>query len=72
MECIGENTYHLEFPAQLDICDVLNVNNIKLFDPSLLEEIVTIQHLVDNIPNFQLPLLTDKIMDSNTMTTCQQ
>lgn len=50
-------------PSQLGIHDVINVNNLKLFEPPLLEESVTIHHLVDNIPDFQHPLLKDTILD---------
>jgi hypothetical protein len=62
----------LDFLAQLDIHDVLNVNNLKLFEPPLLEETITVQHPMDNIPDVQPPLLTDKILDSKTKTTRQQ
>jgi hypothetical protein len=72
LECIGENAYHLDLPSQLDIHDVLNVNNLKLFEPPLLEEAVTVHHPVDNIPYFQPPLLADTILDSKTRTTRQQ
>jgi hypothetical protein len=54
LECIGENAYRLYFPAQLGIHDVLNVNNLKLFEPPLLEEGVIVQH----------PPLLLQIMDS--------
>jgi hypothetical protein len=69
MEIIGEKSYHLDFPPQLGIHDVLNMNNIKLFDPPLLEEPTTIQHLVDNIVDLQPPLLTYTIPYSITCTT---
>jgi hypothetical protein len=55
--------YHLDLPAHLGIHDVLNVNNLKLFEPPILEDTVTVQHPMDNIPDFQPPLLHDKIMD---------
>jgi hypothetical protein len=38
------------------------VNNLKLFEPTLLEEAVTVHLLVDNISYFQLPLLADTII----------
>lgn len=69
MEIIGEKSYHLDFPPQLGIHDVLNMNNIKLFDPRLLEEPTTVQHPVDNIVDLQPPLLADTIPDSITCTT---
>jgi hypothetical protein len=72
LERIGENAYRLDLPPQLGIHDVLNVNNLKLFEPPLLEETITVHHPVDNIPYFQPPLLTDTILDSQTHNTRQQ
>jgi len=63
--CIGKNDYRLDLPPHLRIHDVLNVNNLKLFEPPLLEGTVTILHLVDNI-------LVDQILDSKVRTTRQQ
>lgn len=71
LERMGENAYRLDLIAQLDIHDVLNVNNRKMFEPSLLEETIIVQHPMDNIPDFLLPLLGDKILDSKTRTTRQ-
>lgn len=72
LERIGENSYRLDLPSQLGIHDVLNVNNLKLFEPPLLEESVTIHHPVDNIPDFQPPLLKDTIMDFKKRNTRHQ
>ena len=72
LECIGENAYRLDLPTQLGIHDVLNVNNLKLFEPPLLDEAVTVHHPVDNIPYFQPPLLSDQILDSHIRTTRKQ
>jgi hypothetical protein len=49
LEKIGENAYRLDLPPQLGIHNVINVNHLKLFEPPLLEEPVTITHPVDNI-----------------------
>ena len=46
---IGENAYKMDLPPQLGIHNVINVNHVKLFEPSLLEEPITITHPVDNI-----------------------
>lgn len=69
---IGENAYHLDLPSQLGIHNVLNVNNLKLFEPPLLEESVTIHHPVDNILDFQPPLLKDTILDFKKWDTRHQ
>ena len=57
---------------QLGIHDMLKVNNLKLFEPPLLDEAVRVHHLVDNISDFQPPLLFDQILDSQTRTTRKQ
>jgi len=67
-ERIGEDAYRLDLPLQLGIHVVINVNNLKLYISSLLDEEVTITHLVDNIPDFQLPLLEDTILETNVRT----
>jgi len=40
-----------------------------LFEPPLLKEAVTITHLVENIPDFQLPLAIDTLLDTMTRST---
>jgi hypothetical protein len=69
LDKIGENAYRLDLPPQLGIHNVINVNHLKLFEPSLLEEPVTITHPVDNIPDFQLPLAKDTILDTRSRST---
>ena len=69
LDKIGENAYRLDLPPQLGIHDVINVNQLKLFEPPLLEEPVTITHPVDNIPDFQMPLDKDTILDTKTRFT---
>jgi hypothetical protein len=71
-ENIGENVYMLDLPPQLGIHNVINVNHLKLFEPSLLEEPVTITHPVDNIVDFQLPLAKDTILDTQSHSTRHQ
>ena len=46
---VGDEVMH---DRQLRIHDVINVNQLKLFEPPLLEEVVTINHPTDNIPDF--------------------
>jgi hypothetical protein len=69
---IGKNVYRLDLPTQLGIHNVINVNHLKLFEPSLLEELVTITHPVENIPDFQLPLAKDTILDTRSHSTRHQ
>jgi len=69
LEKVGENAYRLDLPPHLGIHNVINVNNLKLFEPPLLEELVTITHPIDNIPDFQLSMTNDTILDSRTRST---
>ena len=72
LEHIEENEYHhLDLLSHLGIHDVLNVNNLNFFEPPILEDVVIVQHPMDNIFYFQPPLLHDKIMDMQNKTTCQ-
>jgi hypothetical protein len=45
--------------TQHNIHDVMNVYNLKLFEPSLLYEVVTVLHQIDNIQSFHTPFLAD-------------
>jgi hypothetical protein len=53
-----------DLPPQLGIHNVINVNHLNFFEPSLLEEPVTITHVVYKIPDFQIPLAKDTILDT--------
>ena len=72
LDKIGENAYRLGLPPQLEIHNVINVNHLKLFDPSLLEELFPITHPMDNIPDFQIPLAKDTILDTRSLSTRQR
>jgi hypothetical protein len=72
LDCIRKDDYRLDLPPHLGIHDMLNVNNLKLFEPPLLEETVTVQHPMDNISYFQPRLLHDQIINSKTRITRHQ
>ena len=72
LDHIGENSYRLDLPPHLGIHDVLNTKKMKLFDPPLLEDTITVLHPVDNILYFQHLLLIDQILDRKIRTTRQQ
>jgi len=38
LEKIGENAFHLDFPSYMHIYSVVNVENLRLFEPSLIED----------------------------------
>lgn len=56
LQQLGENTFRLNLPSQLGIHDVMNVSQLKLYQPPNLEEKVVISHPKDTSPDFQ-PLL---------------
>ena len=37
-EKIGENAFHLDFPTYMHIYLVVNVENLRLYEPSLIED----------------------------------
>jgi hypothetical protein len=69
LQQVGDNAYRLDFPPQLGIHDVVNVNSLKRYEPPLLEEEVTILHPSQLVPDFQPPLLQDTVLDTRTTTT---
>ena len=52
VQWIGDNAYCLDFPPQLGILDVVNVNILKHYEPPLLEDNVIVSHHVKSILNF--------------------
>jgi hypothetical protein len=72
LDKIGENAYMLDLSPQLGIHNIINVNHLNLFEPSLLEELITITHPVGNISDFQLPLAKDTILDTRSLSTRHQ
>jgi len=69
LDHIGKNDYRLDIPPHLRIHGILKVNNMKLFEPLLLEDIVSLLHPVENILYFQHPLFIDQIMDNKAKET---
>ncbi len=39
LEKIGENTFRLDFPAYMHIYSVINVENFRIYEPSLMEDL---------------------------------
>jgi hypothetical protein len=50
---INDNYYHLYFPSHLDIHNLINMSNLKLYEPPLSEEEVRLTHPTGIIPDFQ-------------------
>lgn len=63
-EKLGDNDFFLDLPPYMELHPVFNVDKLKLFEPSLLDEIEeTPRHLDAVIPYFASPLDEDKIFE---------
>jgi len=69
LQQIGENAFRLDLPSHLGVHDVVNVNQLKLYDPPHLEDEFVISHTKDTIPNFQPLLEEDTFLDVCTGNT---
>jgi hypothetical protein len=72
LQWITDNSYRLDFPPQLGIHDVVNVNSLKHYEPPLLEDNVTISHHINLILDLQPPFLEDTLLDTFHTTTCNK
>ena len=63
LQYINDNGCHQYFPSFLDIHNIIYVNHLKLYEPSILEEEVQVCHLADNIHT---------LVDLHTCYTCHQ
>ena len=71
MEKIGTNAFRLNLPPYMQIYSVVNVENLKLYEPPMiLDEGTNIQvPSVDDLsPKYMLELLEDVILDRNVRT----
>ena len=66
------NAYRLDFPPQLGIHDVINVQNLKLYEPPLSEEELQVLSPTDNITDFLPPFAEGTLLDVRTRSTRQQ
>lgn len=56
IQYVGHNAFKLDLPTQLVIHPIIDLNNIKLHEPSQLEEDVPLSDHTHNILDFQCPL----------------
>jgi hypothetical protein len=63
LEKVGENSYTLILPAYMRIYSIVNVENIKLCEPSMLdlEEEQVLPSIEDLAPDAQVKLTEDTI-----------
>ena len=71
LEKIGTNAFHLNLPPYMHIYSVVNVENLKLYEPPMIlyEEITVQVPSVDDLsPEYMSELLEDVILDKNVRT----
>ena len=72
LEKIGENYFCLDLPAYMHIYLVVNVDNLRLFEPSLIEdpeEQSQLPSIDDILPEYLNELQEDTILDRKVRTT---
>ena len=72
LDKIGENAFRLDLPAYMKICSVVNVENLRLYEPSLIEdpkEQGQIPSIEDLLPEYLNELQEDTILDKRIRTS---
>ena len=72
LEKIGTNAFRLNLPPYMQIYSVVNVENLKLYEPPMiLDEDISVQvPSVDDLsPEYMSELLEDVILDRNVRTS---
>jgi hypothetical protein len=71
LEKVGGNAYRLSLPPYIHIYSIANVNNLKLYDSSMLDQkeervLPTIEELA---PNAQEELAKDEVLQKKSKST---
>ena len=72
LEKIGTNAFRLNLPPYMQIYSVINVENLKLYEPPMImdEEInIQIPSIDDLAPEYMRELQDDVILDRNVRTS---
>jgi len=72
LEKIGENAFLLDLPAYMHIYSVVNAENLKLFEPSLIEDLEEqspLSSIDDLLPEYLNELQEDTVRDRKVRTT---
>ena len=72
LEKIGANAFRLDLPAYMKIYSVLNVENMRLYDPSLIEdpqEQGQLPSIEDLLPEYLNELQEDTVLDRRIRTS---
>ena len=71
LEKIGENAFHLDFPAYMHIYSVVNAEKLRLYEPSLIEDPEEQSQFpsIDNrLPEYLNELQEDTVLDRKVRT----
>lgn len=72
LEKIGQNAFRLDLPAYMHIYSLINVENLRLFEPSLIEdpeEKSQLPSIDDLLPEYLNELQEDTVLDRKVRTT---
>ena len=72
LEKIGTNAFHLELPPYMQIYSVVNVENLKLYEPPMImdeRENVSLPSVDEFAPEYMDELKEDVILDRRTRTS---
>ena len=75
LDKIGENAFHLDLPAYMQIYLVVNSKNLILYEPSLIEdpeEKIQLPSIRDLLPEYLNELQEDTVLDRKVRTTRQR
>ena len=70
---IDENSFHLDLPAYMQIYSVVNAENLRLYEPSLIEdheEQSQMSSIEDLLPEYLNELQEDIVLDRKVRTMC--
>ena len=73
LEKIGENAFRLDLPAYMHIYSVVNADYLRLFEPSMIEDLEEQSQLPsvdDLLPKYLSALREDTVLDRKVTTTC--
>jgi len=74
LENIGNNAFHLDFPIYMQMYSVVNVENLKLYEPPLImdtNKLGTVPIVDDFAPEYLNELPKAIILDRRTRTSQQ-
>ena len=74
LEKIGENVFRLDLPAYMHIYLIVNADNVRLFEPSLIEdpkEQSQLPSIDDLLPEYLNELQEDTVLDRKVRMTCR-